>query len=76
MLKIVYQSAVERMSTNPSSTLVSLPLMNTESLPTKANTFLRLQKICISVPNSLPQITARTSVWSPRESIGFPFTTF
>ena len=74
-LKSFTRSAVEWMSTNPLSMLVSLPQMSKVSPPTKANAFLRLQKIFAFVLNGLPQTTARTFVWSPRESIGFPFAT-
>ena len=75
-LKLFTQSAVEWMSTNHSSMLVSLPPMNKVSPLTKANAFLRLQKIFAFVPSGLLQTAARTFVWSQRESIGFPFTTF
>ena len=53
---------------------VSLPPTNKVLPPTKANAFLRSQKICVSVQSGLPQTIARMCVWSLRESIGFLFT--
>lgn len=75
-LKSFILSAVEWTSTNPSSMPVLLPPISKALPPTKANTFLRSQKIFVFAPNGLLQITARTFVWSPRESIGFLFTSF
>ena len=70
-LKSFIRSVAEWTSTNHSSMPVLLPPMSKVLPPTKANAFLRLQKIFAFVPSGLQQTTARMCVWSLRENIGY-----
>ena len=68
-LKSFTQSAVGWVSTNP-SVYACIASTNEQVLsPTKANDFLRSQKIYVSVSSGLPQTTAGMFLWSLRESI-------